>query len=225
MKKLLVACIAALPLFATAASVTEGTYIGAQNKRIHLQDWEREGVHHYSLMLVDRYRDSTSYLETTKSKKIQSGDQVVFNVPHNPYDDEDGDAVSNSSCQVEVKFNGSEFQLKALNDCAFNEKIFNDSYAYSKKASFIPEKYWGKWGDCAEPTYITKDNVSIESYWGYAVLGYDETDDGVIINAANLDHGSVNSQSLYFRFLKKDAVGLSGHRINDEIETLKSCKK
>lgn len=144
MKKLLIICITALPLFAYASPVTEGTYIGSQGKRINLSNWEYDGVQQYSLMMVDSYRDNTSYLTSSKSNKIQSNQKVIFNVPHNPYDDEVNYSGATSNCQIKVNFSNNEFQLKTLNGYSFSEKVFNDSYAYSKKSSTIPKKYWGK---------------------------------------------------------------------------------
>ena len=224
MKKLLIASLTVFPLYATAAVVTEGTYIGSQNKRISLANWEYDGVQQYSLMLVDKYRNTTSYLTTVKANKIQNNQRVIFNVPHNPYDKDDDRQASKSNCQVEVKFTGSEFQLKSLGGCSFDERIFNGSYVYSKKASLIPKKYWGKWGDCSEPTYITEDSVSVESYYNFGVLGYDETDNKLIVNGVTFDHGSVNSNYLTFKFLKNDAVSFNADW-NDGFETLKSCTK
>lgn len=224
MKKLWIACLAALPLFANAAVVTEGAYIGSQNKRISLANWEYEGVQQYSLMLVDNYRDTSAYLTTAKANKIQNNQRVIFNVPHNPYDEEDSGRASKSSCQVEVKFAGSEFQLKSLDGCSFDENIFNDSYAYSKKASIIPKKYWGKWGDCADPTYITKDTVSIESYYNHGIIGYEETANGIVINGVTFDEGYVNTSDLTFKFLKNNAVSFKSDW-SDGFKTLKSCTK
>lgn len=224
MKKLLIACLAALPLFATAAVVTEGTYIGHRDQRVKLSNWDNDGVQQYTLMLADSYRDKTNFLTAAKSKKIQDNQMVLFSVPHNPYDEDDRGRASKSNCQVEVKFSGGEFQLKALNGCSADEKIFNGSFAYSKKASLIPKKYWGKWGDCSEPTYITEDSVSVDSYYNHGVLGYEETANGIIINGVTFDEGYVNTSDLTFKFLKNGAVSFKAGW-QDKFETLKSCKK
>jgi hypothetical protein len=225
MKKLYIACIAALPLFAYAAPVTEGTYIGSQGKRINLAHWEYDGVQQYSLMLVDSYRDNTSYLMTSKSSKIQSDQKVLFNVPNNPY--EDDDSGSESNCQVEINFLNNEFQLKSLNGCSSIERIFNDSYAYSKKSSSIPKKYWGKWGDCSEPTYIKEDQVSIDSYYNYGILDVEEISNKLRVTGVTYDEGSVGTNDITFEFLNNNRVSVNMDYWDDnkEYQNLKKCSK
>ena len=199
----------ALPLFAYAAPVTEGTYIGSQNKRINLSNWEYDGVQQYSLMLVDSYRNNTSYLTTSKSNKIQSNQKVIFNVPHNPYNDEDSYERTTNNCQVEVKFSKNEFQFKSLDECSLSEKVFNDSYAYSQKSSSIPKKYWGKWGDCAEPAYIKEDQISPDSYYNYGVLDVEELPNKVRVTGVTFDEGTVSTSEITFEFLNNNKININ----------------
>ena len=225
MKKLYIALITTLPLFAYAIPVTEGTYIGSQGKRINVANWEYDGVQQYSLMLVDSYRNNTSYLTTSKSNKIQSNQKVIFNAPHNPYDDEDNYAEVTSNCQVEVSFSKNEFQLKSLNDCSLSEKIFNDSYAYSKKSSSIPKKYWGKWGNCSEPAYIKEGQISPDSYYNYGVLDVEELPNKIIVTGVTFDEGSVGTNEITFEFLNNDKVNVNMDYWDDnkEYRNLKKC--
>ncbi|WP_201526594.1 MULTISPECIES: hypothetical protein [Psychrobacter] len=225
MKKIYIACFAILPLFAYATPVTEGTYIGSQNKRISLANWEYDGVQQYSLMMVDSYRDNTSYLTTSKSNKIQSNQKVIFNVPHNPYDDEDSLLGATSNCQVEVKFSNNEFQLKTLDGCLFSERVFNDSYAYSKKSSSIPKKYWGKWGDCSEPAYIKEEQISPDSYYSYGVLDVEEMPNKIRVKGVTLDEGTVSTNDITFDFLSNNRVNVNIDYWDDnkEYRNLKKC--
>lgn len=217
--------MAALPLFTYAASITEGTYIGSQNKRINLSNWEHDGVQQYSLMLVDSYRNNTSYLTTSKSDKIQSNQRVIFNVPHNPYDDEGSYSGIASNCQVELIFSKNEFQLKTLSKCSLSDKVFNDSYAYSKKSSSIPKKYWGKWGNCSDPAYIREDQISPDSYYNYGVLNVEELPNKIRVTGVTFDEGSVSTNEITFEFLKNNRVNINMDYWDDnkDYRNLKKC--
>lgn len=176
MTKRLFALIALLPLTATAAPVIEGVYIGHPSKRVHLESWDYEGTLQYGLTLANLNGES-SYVVASKAKKIQDNQKVTFTTPENPYIVMEEGVDKNAGCLVEASFSPNEIQLKNLSGCSQVEKSFNGNYAYSKSSSYVPSKYWGKWGECKYPAdsrdaaFLNATSGSTNGTYRFDVIG------------------------------------------------------
>jgi hypothetical protein len=218
MIKKLLALIALFPLTAYAAPVTEGVYIGHPSKRLHLESWKYEDTIQYGLTLANSNGDS-SYVIATKANKIQNNQKVTFNVPENIYITMDGEVDKNAGCLVEATFSPNEIQLKSLAGCSSVERAFNGNYAYSKKSSYIPSKYWGKWGECEYPAgsrqgpFLNATSGSTEGTYRFDVIGIGHTSP-TEINLTGVYHieGTQRVSEIRFDYLKNNRV-----RTNNDI--------
>lgn len=176
MTKKLFALIALLPLTATATPVIEGVYVSHPSKRLHLESWEYEGTVQYGLTLANLNGES-SYVVASKAKQIQDNQKVIFNTPENRYITMEGDIDENAGCLIEAIFSPNEIQLRSLDGCRQVAKSFNGSYAYSKASSYVPSKYWGKWGECEYPAdsrdaaFLNATSGSTNGTYRFDVIG------------------------------------------------------
>ncbi len=206
------ALIALLPLTATAAPVIEGVYIGHPSKRLHLESWEYEGTIQYGLTLANLNGES-SYVVASKAKKIQDNQKITFNTPENPYITMDGEVDKNAGCLVEATLSPNEIQLKSLSGCSQVEKTFNGSYAYSKASSYVPSKYWGKWGECEYPAdsrdaaFLNATSGSTSGTYRFDVIGIGHSSPKEI-NLTGVYHieGTQSVSEIKFEYLPNNKV-------------------
>ena len=115
--------------------------------------------------------------------------------------------------------------IKANESCSRSEKSFDGEYVFSRQDTFIPEKYWGKWGECGiEPAHIAKSDVSADGYYHHGVLGYTINGNTLTVDGFNLDEGDVRRGNISYQFLPNDEVTIKTYW-GSKFYRLANCSK
>jgi hypothetical protein len=228
-KKLFALIIALLPLAATAAPVIEGVYVSHPSKRLHLESWDYEGTVQYGLTLANLNGES-SYVVASKARKVQDNQKVIFNTPENRYITMEDEVDENAGCLIEATFSPNEIQLKSFDGCRQVAKYFNGSYAYSKASSYVPSKYWGKWGECEYPAdsrdaaFLNATSGSTSGTYKFDVIGVGYSSPKEI-NLTGVYHveGTQSVSEIKFEYLPNNKVRTTND-ITDSPTVHEKCK-
>lgn len=175
----------------------------------------------YSLFLFSSNLHDNAYLTATADYPIVTNSSLLFTFPENFYSD-----TPPSSCKIKASFLNKETLLIKTNEsCSRSEKSFDGEYVFSRQDTFIPEKYWGKWGECGiEPAHIAKSDVSADGYYHHGVLGYTINGNTLTVDGFNLDEGDVRRGNISYQFLPNDEVTIKTYW-GSKFYRLANCSK
>lgn len=202
--------------------VKDGTYKSNNSNILNFGTGENSETNQkeYNLFLFNSELHNV-YLTAKTDNPIVENSPLLFTFPENSYSD-----TPPSLCEIKASFLDKETLLIEANEsCSKAEKSFDGKYVFSHQATFIPEKYWGKWGECEiEPAHIAKADVSADGYYHHGVLGYKVNGDTLIVDGFNLDEGSVRRGDISYQFLPDNKVTIKTYWGNNFYK-LTNCNK
>ena len=213
MKKIIFLLLLLLENLLFSEYVKEGTYNGANDKKINIEHYDYDGGEkgyfitamngyvHTSTFKIDRYLD------------IAENEIIDFPLDTH-YKDYEGDDGYNCTLKIAFLQNG-KLVVDSSDDCGRYDRTFKGEYSYSEKDSFVPEKYIGKWeieGGCA---FITKNTFAYDDRHPNVIVGVKEEDNGsLLLDGVTIDEGRGNRTQTRFKFFPNGNVSIDAYMGN-----------
>lgn len=142
----------------------EGTYAGQSKSRIHLWSYEDSDIIQYQLVFTNAFGDSPNAFQSPSAGEIELGKTYTFKQNGSRYDDSQP-----SQCIIKATFDETGLSIKTQNGCS----EYTGQYAFSKKSTFLPEEYQGRWSKtaaCETIAIIDKTWFALDADYGSAFV-------------------------------------------------------
>lgn len=204
-------------------TIPDGTYIGSNSNILNFGTGENSETNRleYNLFIFSSEIHNGSYFTALPTNANGLDYKLFFSSPPDPYDN-----ITPSPCQITASLlENNRILIKTEESCSKAEQSFDGEYIFSAESTFIPQKYWGEWGECGiEPAHIAKADVSADGYYHHMVLGYELQNNTLIVDGFNLDERQVRRGNISFHFLPNDKVTINTYW-DSKFSNLKKCKK
>lgn len=229
MKNIFIICISAIgfsySMNTLAANVGEGTYIGGNGNRANISSYRDQGIYNYSLLLANMKTQDFYQLYSVQQQPLQVGKLYKFNTLVSDYN-EDSDV---SQCSITAVF-GNDHALELIgDDKCIAERSRLGLFMFSQQASFIPEQYWGKWGNTSQckgmTAIIQKDWLTNDrDYGGALVLNIESNQDRSLdIDGVEIYEDVASSSNFNIRLINNKLHIKGTHHASDFNETMVKC--
>lgn len=206
--------------------VEDGTYVGINDKRAQISSYLNQNIHQYNLILTESYySDDYIQFHMLTPKSVEIGKPYIFKAQASPYDEE----TKISQCKITATWSANgELDLTGDSKCV-TERSKLGMFLFSKQASFLPDKFTGKWGktsSCTEEYAViyTSMLTNDRDYGMAAVLNTDNKDDGSTDVYGVETYEDILSSSNFNLKLIGNKLHIKGHHhASDVDEVLVKC--